>query len=554
MRAEELSPTLGPVVGDCDERGLLIPESLGALPWGRSRLHSNTCQSTCLGYGDETKIDRRHKLVTTRAKLPNVCNRQDQTGATCVGPVFGSSWVCRSCTCNFHNALCERHAKTAPPITGAFTHAPGMLATAAKRMAVDYQTAYNKWRTEWIEKWSLNKRLAIQHSQRMDMDEFAKVKSFVKRETGHKKVKKARAIQGYANFRTQAALGPQIYAAQKTCCQYFNHRNPQHEHSGIGITLASGMGAAELGDWMDYVHEKFGRPYFYERDGSNWDATMQAGHQDLVNEVYARILDPVTYQSIQWCREVKGSNVTISRDTKVATKISYRLKETTKSGHNDTSLRNSIINAAIAYEALRAVGVRAELIVAGDDLLVAMDRYVPASTLIKIEKDLGITPEAAVHDCYTKSTFISGHWIKDNKGFHFVPLLGRLLLRLYWTTSPLEVHEFQAFKYGVAEGLRPAIGNLPIYSALIDIPKPAKTNSTQVNKAIGEKYLMVWGQQQEFTKGTMQWFCDRYGTCPSEIASLEALIRDSVAVPCILKHALADRIIARDLQEVDQRG
>jgi hypothetical protein len=546
-------PNLRRIVGSLDENGYLDPDSLATIPFGASQLMCNITSSTCLGYGDETLIDERHALHTPKAKLLTYCNRSNQPGAACVGPVFGPSWTCRSCTCNFHNALCNRHAKTAPKIMLPFCEARDMLKFHAQNLAADYNISYGYWEKEWINKWPQNKIVAFETSLKYDVDSFGRVKSFVKREPGHKKVKKARAIQGYANFATQARLGPQVYAAQKTLCHRFNSRSGQNRYKNIGITFASGMNAVELGEWMEMVHDRFGSPWFYERDGANWDATMQAEHQELVNILYEKIFDPLTYERIQKCRKVKGVNVTTDRETKLTTKIKYTLDETTKSGHNDTSLRNSIINAAIAYQSAINHGLECEIIVAGDDLLMACKTKPDLQRLIQYESQLGINPEAGVMDDYTKVTFISGHWCKDVLGYKFVPLLGRLLLRLYWTTSPLRPCDYQGFKYGVSQGLKPSCGQLPVYSALLDIEKPKKITAS-AKRAIGDKYLKVWQQEQVFGRGTFDWFCSRYQTTMGEIKSLEKLIRDNQNIPCVLRHPLSDRIIARDLLEVTQRG
>jgi hypothetical protein len=548
----------GRVIGALDENGRLIPDSITSPSFGLNLLATNISRSSCLGYGDESLIDSRHQLITKRAELPPVCNREEQIGAICTGPVFGPSWVCRSCTCNFHNALCNRHAKSAPPITHKFTYAPRMLEHFKEQAVVDYQVNYEVWREEWLEKWPANKKKGILESLKTDFDKFSEVKSFVKREPGHKEVKKARAIQGYRNLATQARLGPQVYALQKTYTGIFNHRSGRHIHDGIGITFASGMNGKQLGDWMKHVHDRFGKPWFYERDGSNWDATMQAGHQELVNILYQGVTDDETFANLQKCRNVKGSCAVTDRTSKLSTVIKYSLSETTKSGHNDTSLRNSIINAAIAYEALKILGLEAELIVAGDDLLIALREEPDVATLVRLEGTMGIIPEAGVMDDYTKTTFISGHWIKTGEDYLFVPLLGRLLLRLNWTATVIEPEDYASFNYGVAQGLKPSVGTLPIYRALLGVPKPERFTRAAA-RALGTKHLDVWKEEQVsptsniIPDAVMSWFCDRYQTIPSEILSLEAMIRAAVNVPSLVKHGLADRIIERDLREANAR-
>jgi hypothetical protein len=544
-----INPRGGQVIGVLDESGLLDPNSLD-IPMGISYMRHNVTQSVCLGYGDETQIDSRHELITKRDTLPQQCNRQDQSGAICTGPVCQSSWVCRSCTCNFHNALCNRHAKKAPEITTNFNHAKRMLEHFSSLTGADYASNAEYYETRWLLKWSAAKIRAIQESRHRETIMYRRVKSFIKRECGHKCVKKARGIQGYNNFITQASIGPQIYAMQKTLCRQFNH-TAHNRFEGIGITFASGMNSVEIGSWMQHVHDRFGKPWFYERDGANWDATMQGEHQELANIMY-RHFDPNTYSAIQACRNVYGTNRVISKDG-TTTYIKYKLSETTKSGHNDTSLRNSIINAAIAFESIRRQSLEAEIIVAGDDLLAAFSQRPNGLKMLNDESQMGIVPEAAIVDHYTKATFISGQWIQQDDGFRFVPLLGRLLSRLYWTTTPLRPIDYHGFKYGVAMGLKPSIGGIPVYRALIDIEKPVKITS-MAKKAIDDKYLRAWSTEQKFDKTVESWFYERYSATTDEVEQLEHLLRENRHSPCCVRTPLTERIIARDLMEVTQRG
>jgi hypothetical protein len=418
-------------------------------------------------------------------------------------------------------------------------------------VSIDYFVRYETWIKDWIEKWAEEKRTSILASLKTDDYRFGSVKSFVKRDPGHKLVNKSRAIQGYRNLATQAFLGPPIYAMQKACCQVLDHRTGNNRINGIGITFASGMDSGALGTWMKAVHDRFGRPWFYERDGSNWDATMQAKHQEFVNVVYS-IFPRDVYDAIQACRVVKGTNVSVDPDTRVKTTIKYTLSDTTKSGHNDTSLRNSIINAAIAYETCRCLGIKAEIIVAGDDLLLATDKKPDREAMIALEANMGISPEAGVMDDYDKVTFISGRWIKDGSEFRFVPLLGRLLKRLYWTGTTVSDKQIPSFIYGIAQGLKPTIGELPVYRALVQVPKPRKLVEI---KDYG-KVLDPWKNKQPCNNypQILTDFCIRYQTTPSEVAELEKLILDSHYEPCILSHPLADRITERDFTEVHLRG
>ena len=135
------SPNHWRIVGEKDENGHLDPDSLSDLPFGVCKLRVNVAGTVCLGKGDESLVDARHKIITK--KFPDACNKEEQAGSKCVGPVFGANWTCRGCWCNFHNALCNRHAKAAPPVTHQFTHALKMLDTVSPEVRRVYEAHWD---------------------------------------------------------------------------------------------------------------------------------------------------------------------------------------------------------------------------------------------------------------------------------------------------------------------------------------------------------------------------------------------------------------------------
>lgn len=262
--------------------------------------------------------------------------------------------VARSCGCNALRGLVTRHMLPFPP--------PPIRAPAALGLILDLcpiirgMAALNLGRGYpwWLEKWALSRRLEFEISLRDDTVAFDRTKIIVKRELYFSDAK-VRIIQMYRNLATQANLGPDCYAIQIAVSALFDRLELA---PGVFITIATGMNSLDLGDWMTIV-VGYGCRWFYERDGVKWDSSMGYTHSEWRLRMYERIL-PDFADRMAKCVDVRGFGVFAEG------LLAYRVGATVKSGHNDTSLGNSLINAVIACEALIANGLKGDVIVCGD--------------------------------------------------------------------------------------------------------------------------------------------------------------------------------------------
>lgn len=204
------------------------------------------------------------------------CVKVGQPGSTAVGPVFGMSWVARSCQCNGVNALVLRHGAKAPPCLREFK---------------DYRSAIERFRTEyglldsdvyegWLAKWPMSKQEAIKKSVDLDRAKPSALKTFIKREGGHARPKKGRLIQGYATLHAQELCAREFRCFQKALCAMFDI-NGYELRPGVFVTFGSGLNSVDMARWAKNAMARYARPVFYERDGKNWDSTMQRQHHEL---------------------------------------------------------------------------------------------------------------------------------------------------------------------------------------------------------------------------------------------------------------------------------
>lgn len=478
--------------------------------------------TVCLKKGDIKRLGAA-KITHEPA---NIC-KDKQKGAVLVGPVASEAYVCRTCACNAHNAICNRHGVKAKEVKRDFEDVLKYVNFDEVKRYYNEEIMY--WESNWIKKWPFSKRMAILKSQAWDEIEPGSVKCMVKREVGISMPTKARAIQFYPNLATQAEFGAEFTALQKAYTKYFQRRRC----GKVRITIASGLDSAALGRWMDEVTEDYGANIrFYERDGKNWDASMSEKHAEFRLNFYW-FMGEKFIKFVQDCFKVKG----MYRDKETIMK--YIMEYTVKSGHNDTTLGNNLLNLAITFAS--CMNYECDIIVAGDDLLVA-GLNLDGDLISSCESDMGITPEWRIFNDPCDVSFVSGIFARGSKGFKFVPKPGRLLAKLFWTVSPPSYKKIQAYQRGIALGLLPTCGDMPVIGPWLR--QFDKGKAIYSDRSIRNKEIM-YGNSKDAGDLT-EWFKERYGFSDVELDVVTEFLLSAGTQSCILKHPLIDRICEVD--------
>jgi len=394
------------------------------------------------------------------------------------------------------------------------------------------------WFDAWLDKWPLAKQHAIRMSiERAEAFAPDRCQADVKRECLVACPTKARLIQYYFNLATQAAFGPQFYSLQKTVTNLLR-RYPMGRSD---VTFGSGMNSGQIGAWMHGVVAD-GAVCYYERDGKCWDATMSRAHARLRVRMY-REVDPALADFAAACVRVVVTYKDAGR--RRSRVLKYKLDSTVKSGHNDTTLGNSLINAAIILAVLEELCIRGSILVAGDDLVVALYDRVALDVLIAAESRFGIRPVARIFDDPEDVSFTSGIFVRHPAGFHFIPKPGKLLAKLWWTVTPVAVRHRRAYSRGVAYGLLPTCRDIPVVRAFLD---PFECASASVALGRGYRYRGV-GVSHDF----MGWFCRRYSTYPDQVLRLEVDLRARAGQAVFVSHPLLERMILVDEADIGGR-
>lgn len=518
-----------------DEKGRILPDSSQTpVEYGAYRMGEANCSTTCLGFGDKSKLGAQASVLT--ANVTTHCLSPDRIGATLMGWTTSLAWVLRKCMCNAHNALCHRHGTQQPVASRSIME----VFSDFKDAVVGDDAAYHfdpyrvyEW---WLQKWPENRRRSFEKSRATDDVRPNRVKAMVKREVNHKRPTKARLIQFYPNLATQAEFGPEFYALQKTLCRRFR----RHRMGSVDVTIASGMNPMEIADWMRQVQQE-GAVCFYERDGKNWDASMQAQHADFRQNLY-ELFDERLAHFARACNAVTGMAAFEGGVFR------YRVNGTVKSGHNDTTLGNSLVNAAIAVAAFRRIGVPASILVAGDDLLVACYGHVECSVVAAYEAEYGITPEARVFNDFEHVSFISGIFMHDGVDYHFVPTPGRLLARLWWTINPPPQKKAGPYLRGVARGLLGVLSGMPVLGRFV-----ARYDDGG-SAVLSNKCRLFRGVSSPLLSDVYFSFASRYGVSVEDLVETEAWLDSLPLGALFLRHPVLDAIMEVDLADVAERG
>lgn len=526
------------VAGELDLWGRVVSTSVGEVRAGFVRLCAVSTDTLCFGFADHKDMDPK----TSIHQLPSrACSKICQRGATLVGVACRMSHTCRTCACNAHNALVRRHGALQPPATGTFDAA--LTAFTSHRLALrgSYIYNYTYWGSAdaWFTKWPQDKRRQFERSRLVDPVLPHRVKYTVKFECGQDVPSRPRGIQAYPNLATQEKFAREVYSMQKAFSDVFGFRGSLGE--GVYLTFASGLNGDDLGRWMDDVLAR-GDVWFYERDGKNWDATMNRTGHELKLACYA--LTSVTRDCLDF---IDSGYAVTGVHLSDQGRLKYSLVGTTKSGHNDTTLANSIINAAIAFEACVALGLESDILVCGDDLLVAVRGDFDHHALALAERSFGIIPVYAKFRDYRHVSFISGCWMRRSRGgFAFVPKPGRLLARLFWTVKPPSAKDLRAYVNGVVDGLANSCGSMPIIGAFL------RAHRTGTVSIASKRYMNF--ATSSVVEVARDEFCSRYGLPLDSVEPTESLLGSLAGMVGLFSCPVLERILECDLCDVGVRA
>lgn len=509
-----------------------------------------TTKAVCFGI-QKVDIDPIHSIHHN----VHVCNKPEKLGARLYGlgkPTFS----CNTCCCNALTSLSKRHLKPQPPTTDT----PHRALALMKRIMPKVKAIYIKKMMEYSpeqhrERWPLAKRDAIKRElyQQMKTIKPDAVKLMVKDECGAYPTK-PRGIQFYPNLATQDHLAWKFYCLQKAMCEVFKQGGEfdiMLRSLGIRVstTIASGMNQHDIGNWMQNALDDIGSYQINERDGKAWDSTVTKKMREACCMLYEKV-DPQIAKFARKGISVKGRY----RCFTTGQTIRYKAVGTTKSGHNDTSLGNGLINLMMTLETAIRLHLRAHIIVTGDDMLTVFargDGSLNFDDFAEIERGFGIVPEGAIFDDYRQCTFASGCFVPGVDGIVFTPLPGKIMRKLFSSHKHIPAKHINSWKHTVVQGMSAIFGNMPLINEFLDandVPDAASNNNL-LSRGMNWKFKHLLNPDIEvrFEPDVIHdWFTHRYGISGIELSESIDYITSLRGKIAYLNNPIIDHIIKAD--------
>lgn len=382
-------------------------------------------QAICLGAA--------HHISPTRhtvglCKTDRCEDRAIIVGCMLFGPASGPCFSLMSCVHNLRNALVTRHAVDEAQSELFMAFPPGWrrLLRAVRAEYPNFCSPNDKF-IEWIARYpehvrkSLTKTLLEATPKKRSVDF---VGAFPKVGVELSVPEKARTIQAYLDDLDKILTGPDIAAMQKafkSICRNFE------VYPNVFITFGCGMSLEDIGHWAEFEHD-----YVYERDGKRWDSTMGITHYLFRLRSYEFVIPNYSKDGRYPALTTQG------RYSKGDEHFKYVVEGTVKSGHNDTTLGNTIINLMIAAAAVheQRPDKPVRVIACGDDLLVLSSARLNGARIAAVEKKYGIIPKYGEFADVTDASFISLNFWRVAGNVIALPKPGRLARKQYWTARP----------------------------------------------------------------------------------------------------------------------
>lgn len=520
----------------------------------------------CVGFPDPSKrIDPKHHLGIPTSLSCDV-ETKGRHGAEIVGPVFANPEVVNPCICGVMKSLVGRHLAPMPVATEhCFTEAVSVMcrAIAARyKMKVAELSSHRfvsigkRLVETTIEAKKVAQSFMSWHKDRSIPD---RIEAFMKNELGRFNIhddppEQGRIIQGHVNGATKLECTLEYNANQKAIGEVLSVNEPYEfkgrdgRPTGVFLSMASGATGDELSEWAKRVLAIC--IAVYERDAKTYDACINE-EMTQIKLWLAQLCDSKFAEFMAKCVSIKGT-----ARSKGGNSVDYEAMYTTKSGQGDTTSSNTLINAAITGNAMLRAGIKGYVLVAGDDMLMAITDaggHEPAELkrlLMASEAAQGIIPKAALLGSLHAANFISGAFYATDEGPRFGPLIGRQAAKLNATVARIPPKKREAYKHGVAYCFK-AFKNLPILSGILG-PYGASKGG-YVPQGATDYGAKKWMDQQSIAKDMqagLRALSSRYGEfgiSADQLMNLHGFLQSLNHEPLACSHPVASELMYYDM-------
>jgi len=537
-------------------------------------------ESICLkqpAQPDPTKPDCPVDPQNQITKWPRLdgCDREGQFGGELFAAAFCWAQVARSCMCNCCNALVRRHAVRRPPCERPLVSVWSPFDDdLAARVAFEYHETLQDVEASWLD-WAPNALGGAAERTKWSQAVVAKFRAgfqsqppdpsvtdgFPKREIGkavyyHETdgaLSRARLIHPYRFDAAKELMGREFAAWQRALFKVLSVAEPYEYAPGIFILVGCGVGKGAIARWAEHR-----AAWYLESDASTWDAFVNNGMIDYKH----RHLDNVDRRMGDFARQYARTRVQIRG--KNGTVLAYTLAATVRSGYNDTTSGNSLINAIATAQAMRAARLEGRILVAGDDMLTAVTSsphggWTPnlivdaAKAVSGALTRFGIVPKWGAFMDVGDTTFCSSGFYRFGGRLTFLPLLGRQLAKLWWTTKDISPKHRAAYSTAVSKCMSTVVGTVPLYREWVQLgyvegSKPLAGGLAELERDLAYKPGVGVESDHFFTDHeAFEGLAEKYGVTLDELMSLaEFIMMIPKNTPCAVGHPVGRHIVEFD--------
>lgn len=365
------------------------------------------------------------------------------------------------------------------------------------------------------------------------------IKAFVKRENtpicGDKRALATfdpRLISG-RSAKYQMETGPATYTITKLVASLWHPNN--------NITYSSGLTAEKVGAWYSEALSDFSRPIIIENDASRFDSSVSVPALKYEFHVYRRLGMPqsfirtLRYQYKTWGYTPGG--------------VSFSVPGTRKSGDGNTSVGNTILNAAIMFYCFKQLGCKHfRILINGDDSISVIDE-IDYDKVVKVIKEIwlqaGFEVKVLVYSDPWLAQFCSGRFYPVEGGYRFAPKIGRLVSKLGFSKDKItRTYDTLVRLKGIGLGLQNTVSFLPIAGGYV-----ANMVNIQVEaQPIKEKYKILSDTEAKADETTWAMVSHVYGVAVDELVKLDDWFRKTV-FPSMIKSEILTRMCDVDASE-----
>jgi len=341
-----------------------------------------------------------------------------------------------------------------------------------------------------------------------------------------------RGIQGMANPCTNMALGPFMHVVSSALAA--NYGGP--------LSYTSQRTPEEIGDWYQQCYNDGFT--FYEDDFSAYDSSQGAGAHWAEVEIYKLFKpDQVVLYALEQQKYTTG----------YGNYFKYKTPYTRKSGDQNTSIGNTIINMIAHVWAINSYNKRGNSVIyrmmaLGDDNLLAVknagDDF--AQYINKQISLLGLQPKffkSSFAPTYCSSVFLP---VLDEKGYEryvLVPEVLRRITKIGWTVTNVKNQETVLGRLKANEVSQPNNSLMPVSRVFSNHYGAMNVTMSRLDKWQNHS---KYDSDYVFGDNTKEWFMSVYGVPWSSVVQLETFLYDHLSAcgstPSFWSHHVASEM------------